>query len=96
MRTLTLTDAELQRLIAPAIRKRLKAAGFQTGTPSDDHAGFFFPIDLNICGKVDVTRHEDGTWTFEQEDQAIADRIESSFNCHAEAIAKSRGLTGTT
>ena len=47
-------------------------------------------------GKVDVTRHEDGTWTFEQEDQAIADRIESSFNCHAEAIAKSRGLTGTT
>jgi hypothetical protein len=86
MRTLTMTDRELQRLIAPAIRKRLKAAGFHTGTSSDDHAGFFFPIDLNLSGSVEVTRHEDGTWTFEQEDQAVADRRATSLACHAEAI----------
>ena len=72
MRTLTLTDAEVQKLIASAIRKRLKAAGFHTGTASDDHSGFFFPIDLGLAGQVGVTRHEEDVYKRQVEK---ADRI---------------------
>jgi len=88
MRTLTLTDAEVQKLIASAIRKRLKAAGFHTGTASDDHSGFFFPIDLGLAGQVGVTRHEDGTWTIQQETNLmLAERMGTTLAAHGEAIA---------
>ena len=85
MRELRMTDGELQRLIAPAIRKKLKAAGFVSGTPSDEHAGYFFPINIEMNG-LEVTRHEDGTWTFVQEDLAIAGRLNDTLDIHGAAI----------
>ena len=78
MKELHITDAELQKLIAPALRKRLKAAGFHTGTASDDNCAFFFPINLSVAGSVKVTRHEDGTWCIQQETSpALSERTDA-------------------
>jgi hypothetical protein len=67
MREVRMTDSELQKLVAPALREHLKKAGFFTGASSIDHCGYFFPINIDLAGAVKITRHEDGTWTFMQE-----------------------------
>jgi hypothetical protein len=77
MRELRLTDGELQKLVAPAIRAHLKTAGFHTGASSCNNNAFFFPINLDLAGDVRVTRHEDGTWVFTQETYpALAERTD--------------------
>ena len=75
---LRISDGELQQLIAPAILKRLKKAGFRNGTPSDDMCTFFLPVNLNLAGRVKVTRHEDGTWLIQQEtDDMLIERTDT-------------------
>lgn len=88
MREVQITDAELERLIAPAIRKRLRAAGFKMGTASDEvPSAFMFPINLNLAGVVGVHRSEDGVWTFSQEDNPmLADRMMDSMIAHGHAF----------
>lgn len=88
MRELQITDAELERLIAPAIRKRMRAAGFKMGTASDEvPSAFVFPINLNLAGVVGVHRSEDGVWTFSQEDDPmLADRMIDSMMAHEQAF----------
>ena len=81
-----MTDRELQDLIAPALRARLREAGFKTGVPSDEHAGFFFPINLELSGSCDVARNADGTWTFSQCDALVADRTAATLMAHYNAI----------
>lgn len=89
MRELRLSDAELQALIAPALRKKLKAAGFAFGTATDEHAGFYFPINLALAGSISVVRYEDGTWVFAQETNAtLADRTADAFVSHVEACTR--------
>jgi hypothetical protein len=86
MKQLTMTDKEVQALIAPAIRKKLKAAGFVSGTASDDHAGYLFPIDLQLAGAITIQRHDDGTWVFQQEeDLTLMERTAATFAAHYEA-----------
>ncbi len=89
MRELRITDAELQALIAPGLRRKFVEAGFKTGTASDENTSFFFPINLQLAGECFVTRHEDGTWTFTQEEAPmIADRVAQAAVSHASAIAQ--------
>ena len=89
MRELRITDAELQALIAPGLRARLKQAGFRNGTASNDHTGFFFPINLEIAGSCTVGRLEDGTWVFTQVDDAvIAERTELASAAHTDAVMR--------
>lgn len=91
MRELRITDEDLQALIADALRDKLKAAGFNTVVGSTEHAGFFFPINLGLAGQCTVTRHEDGTWTFTQEDNArLAERMEACLGFHAQAVLGNR------
>ena len=91
MRELRITDEDLQALIADGLRKKLKAAGFNTVVPSSDHAGFFFPVNLSLAGECTVTRHEDGTWTITQEDNALlADRTDDCLGFHAQAVLGNR------
>lgn len=89
MRELRLSDQEVQKLIAPALRRRLKQAGFVSGTASGHHYGFVFPINLGLAGSVSIERFDDGTWVFQQEvDMRLAERTHETFTIHAEAIAR--------
>jgi hypothetical protein len=84
-----MTDRELQKLIATPLVAKLKAAGFKTGTPSNDHTGFYFPINLNMAGELSIVRYEDGVWTFRQEDSYIAaDRQAASIQAFVEACER--------
>ena len=87
MKEMRITDAELQAMIAPALKARLHAAGFTPGFCDAEHCGFFFPVNLELAGTCTVTREEDGTWTFAQQDTAVADRMEQSLEMHADAVA---------
>lgn len=85
MKELRLTDAELQALIAPALRAKLRAAGFEAGRPSTIHGYpfFFLPINLDLAGQVSIERSEDGTWMFRQEQNPIVvERTEVAEECH--------------
>ena len=88
MRELRISDAELQGIIAPLLRTRLKEAGFAVGTPSDQEpTTFVFPINLDLVGAVAVTREEDGTWWFQQEaDPMLFDRLGESMVAHFHAF----------
>lgn len=91
MRELTLTDRELQALIAPKLRRRLKKAGFVMGASeaSDDRPSFYFVIHLDLVGFSELVRNDDGTWTISQcENAMVADRVASSNVLHEEAIAR--------
>ncbi len=94
MRELRLTDGELQKLIASALRRKLAKAGFKTGTPSDASSAFYFPLNLQLCGDVSVVRYEDGTWVFTQDDAVIADRLAETFILHAVAIETNERAMG--
>ena len=92
VRELRISDTELQKLIATAIRKRLKAAGFTTGTRSDDSNAFFFPINLDLAGDCTVTRLETEEWVFTQEESSVvADRMAQVSLYYAAAIALREG-----
>ena len=88
MREVQITDAELERLIAPAIRKFMRRVGFKMGTPSDETpSAFMFPINLNLSGAIGVHRSEDGVWTFSQEDDPmLADRMIETMIAHGQAF----------
>jgi len=86
VKELRITDAELQSMIAPALKAKLHAAGFQRGFCDAEHCGFFFPINLELAGTCTVTRNEDGTWTFTQQDNTITDRLDETYEIHAAAI----------
>ena len=87
MRVLRLTDRELQDIVGPALRAKLKMAGFVSGTPSNDHTAFFFPINLDLAGDVVVTRHEDCTWTITQEcDLTLLERTQAAGEAHVAAM----------
>ena len=87
MKELRITDSELQAVIAPALRKFLAGKGFLMGTPSDSLTTYFFPIDVNLAGCVDVTRDADGVWTITQDEHGMAERVAVSAFEHGEAIA---------
>ena len=86
MRELRITDVELQKMIAPVLRKRLRKAGFAMGAASaDGPPTYLFPINLDLAAFVTVIRREDGTWLFQQDDFVIAERLEESFLMHGDA-----------
>lgn len=87
MKELRLTDGELQAIVAPAIRERLRAAGFAMGTSSGDlPSSFWMPVNLNLAGHVEIIRSEDGVWSFTQVDGVIADRVAVTGEIHEGAI----------
>lgn len=87
MREVQISDAELQALIAPPIRERLKAAGFQTGASVTASCGVFLPVFLDMAGSIEVERTEDGMWTFRQElNVELADRTADALHAHVESI----------
>ena len=86
MRELRISDAELQSIIAPQLRKRLRKAGFAMGAPSaEQQPTYMFPINLDVSGVMMVIRQDDGVWIFQQEDMKIAERLEESFLMHGDA-----------
>ncbi len=92
MRTVRISDAELQKLIATELRKRLVAGGFAPGARSDVNCFAFFPINLDLAGSATVQRDEDGFWTFTQEvDEIAEDRTAEAHGAHASAVAAVRG-----
>jgi len=87
MKELRLSDRELQDIVGPALRAKLKVAGFVSGTPSNDHTAFFFPINLDLAGDVVVTRHEDATWSITQEcDLTLLERTQAAGEAHVAAV----------
>ncbi len=91
MKTFQISDRDLQALIAERLRKKLAAAGFETGASmvgtEDPNSAFYFPINLNLAGKCAVMRGEDGMWTFTQEvNQALADRTAASHESYIDAL----------
>jgi hypothetical protein len=95
VRELQISDAELQKIIATGIRKKLKDFGFKTGPASDGNQGFFFPINLDLSGEISVVRTADGVWTFTQEDDAIfADRTAECTSYAVAAMMKREAAMG--
>jgi hypothetical protein len=95
MTEVLITDAELQKLIAPPIIKFLKSKGLRAGTPSDDNCAYWFPINLELAGTVEIERGEDGTWLIRQDDAIIADRCAETLMIHGAAIAaRNRAMEG--
>lgn len=91
MKELRLTDAELQALIAPALRARLQESGFAFGRPMDARLDEFdimlFPIGLDLAGLASVERDLEGVWTFRQIDSAVLhDRTADALRSHVAAI----------
>lgn len=89
MRELRLTDAELQGLIAPALRGRLVREGFRLGASEGEGATYgvlMFPVNLDLAGMVTVERTEEGVWIFQQQERVVFDRFADSFVLHCHAI----------
>jgi hypothetical protein len=89
MLELRLTDLELQRLLAPALKKRLRQEGFRFGaseTPADGFNTVLLPIRLDLSESVSISRDDDGVWLFQQSDPAIERRFMESCMAHYEAI----------
>lgn len=92
MREIRISDAELQKLIATALRKRLVEGGFRSGAREDVNCSAFFPINLDLSGCVTVQRDDDGFWTFTQEvDEVAGDRTAEAHGAHTAAVAGVRG-----
>src|ERR1700684_1321499 len=87
MTEVQITDGELQKLIAPALRKFLKSKGFRFGTASDDNCAYWFPINLELGGSVEIERGEDGTWLIRQENAVVADRRAGTLMIPGGAVA---------
>jgi hypothetical protein len=90
MLELRLTDLELQRLLAPALKKRLRQEGFRFGaseTPADGFNTVLLPIRLDLADEISISRDDDGVWSFQQSDPTIARRFMETFSDHFEAVA---------
>lgn len=91
MKTLSISDRDLQELIAPGLRKKLAAAGFVMGATmdarsEDPNCAFYFAINLNLAGVCSVSRDADGEWTIRQEvNQKLAERTMASHESYIEA-----------
>jgi hypothetical protein len=91
IRELKLTDLEVQKLIAPALKKKLRAAGFTMGaSESADgfNCAFYFPVNLDLAGINTVERDEHGVWTFRQRvgGEAVNERLRQTSEDHMDAI----------
>ena len=83
-----MNDRELAALVAPVLQRKLREAGFKTGTSSDHHSAFYIPINLDLAGYVSVIRYEDGTWIFSQEvNSRVAERLGESLAMHVEVLS---------
>lgn len=88
MRELRLTDRDLQALVAPGLRAKLRAAGFKIGRSSGEFpAALFVPISLDLVGWCQFTRDEDGVWTILQDETRMADILDDAHAMHADAVA---------
>ena len=96
MRELRITAVELQGMIAPLLRTRLRKAGFTMGASSaEDPPTFMFPINLDVAGAVIVIREDGGTWMFQQEeDPMLYDRLQDSLLAHGEACCNRASRPG--
>jgi hypothetical protein len=91
MLELRLTDIELQRLLAPALKKRLAREGFRFGTsesPQDGYNTILLPVRLDLADSVSLSRDPDGLWIFQQIDPGIERRFLETFADHYEAIER--------
>ena len=89
MAELVLTDIEMQKLVATALKHRMAKAGFIFGEcESEDHEVLLLPVNLDLTGFVTVSRTEDGIWTFQQSHPSVEERFYQLFEAHAQAIAK--------
>lgn len=90
MHELRLTDLELQSLLAPALKARLRQEGFKFGeseSPHDEtHNLLLLPVNLDLADEVMVERTDDGVWVFRQSNPAISRRLLESMLAHGEAI----------
>lgn len=87
MTELRISDAELQRLVATALIGRLRTAGFHTLPSMTERCSICFPVSLELAGYVTVERHDDGTWSFQQElDLDLAERTRDVERYHASAV----------
>lgn len=89
MKELRLTDRELQDMIAPALRARLRAAGFEPmHSDGAEPMGFSLPITLDLAGDVTLERNiDEGIWTFRQVAHGdLADRTDFAERAHREAV----------
>ena len=91
MREVQFTDAELQALVAPALRKKLKAAGFQGGASDrsdwSPQGCIFLPVFIDMAGSVEIERTEDGVWTFRQElDFELSERTSAVQIIHTDVV----------
>lgn len=88
MRELRLTDQEIQRLVAPKLVAKLRKAGFVMGRSSGEFpSALFVPISLDLTGWCSFTRDHDGVWTFQQDENRIAEIIADGLEAHGDAIA---------
>lgn len=87
MQELRLTDQELQALVAPALRARLREAGFKMGRSEGEFpSSLFVPISLDLVGWCSFERDEDGNWIFKQDENRMVDLMGDSQAAHFEAI----------
>lgn len=95
MKTVTFTDAELQRLIGRHLNARLRAEGFSMGAPEAEPNCIHLPVFLNLAGECSLHRSEEGVWTITQETYPeIAERVAASREAHCEAIASAARRAG--
>lgn len=89
MKEARISDAEMQRLVATALTKRLRAAGLHTVESCAHRWAVCLPVTLNLAGHVDVEHDDDaGEWIIRQElETALADRTTFAEGAHAGAFA---------
>lgn len=74
--------------MAPRLIARFRKAGFKMGRSSGEFpASVFVPISLDLMGWCQFTRDADGVWTFLQDENLIAERLDDTHALHADAIA---------
>lgn len=89
MKEARISDAEMQRLVATALTKRLRASGLHTIDSSASRWAICLPVTINLAGVVVIDHDEDaGEWVFRQELEAeLADRTAFAESAHAAAFS---------
>jgi hypothetical protein len=88
MKELRITDQDLQALVAPALRERLKKVGFVLGRSTGEFpAAVWVPINLDLVGWCHFVRTDDGVWVFQQDENRMAEIVADGREDHGEAIA---------
>jgi hypothetical protein len=95
LKQLELSDAQVQELVAPALLKRLRDAGFHTGVPTDTATTVYVPINLDLVGDVEIVRYEDGTWVFRQQTTEVAGMLEHAAAAFLDACVHSDRPVGS-